>query len=586
MNTLLKSALREIIKSKGRYLAIFIIVALGVGFFTGLRACRPSLTETAGVYYKTQNLFDFKMLSSVGFSKDAPQNLANQSNISFAQGAYSEDVIFSLDGNETNFRVHSITRDINKLAVISGRLPSCDNECVIDADYATADMIGKTLSFSKENNQDLLNTFHKTEHMIVGIVRTPLYISSECGATSLGNGNISAFLFVSETCFIKDYYQELYVSLKDRPEVYSNSYDDYISDLKPEITELSQEQADLRYESIVEATQSDIDDAKQILDQSNADLQAGKSTAIQKTAEQLLTMGQTATNDNPNYAQAVARISDSFAEAEAELSIRYGELTTAQNNLDELALPTVYGLTRSENTGYTAFTQDSTIIENISVVFPIFFFLVSVLVCATTMTRMIDEQRTQIGVLKAMGYSKSQIVGKYLLYAGSAGIFGSIIGFFAGTAIIPMIFWYAYSTSYNFADQRVYVFDPTLYALSLLIALLCTAGVTLFCCRKELRDVPATILRPKALKKGKRIFLERFNNLWQHISFLHKVSLRNVLRYKQRFILMILGISGCTALLCESRVEMLDNYCKYIRIKIFMQIEITAACVKDQDSRE
>ena len=181
--------------------------------------------------------------------------------------------------------------------------------------------------------------------------------------------------------------------------------------------------------------------------------------------------------------------------------------------------------------------------------FPVFFFLVAALVCVTTMSRMVDEQRTQIGVWKAMGYDKSLISLKYIIYAGSSGFIGSVLGFFIGTYFIPKAFWNAYSSMYNFTDQLTYNFDPVMFAASLAVALLCTAGVGIYSCRKELREVPASILRPKAPRNGKRILLERIGWLWRRISFLHKVTLRNVMRYKQRFFLMILGVSGCTALL-------------------------------------
>lgn len=163
-----------------------------------------------------------------------------------------------------------------------------------------------------------------------------------------------------------------------------------------------------------------------------------------------------------------------------------------------------------DNAGYTAFEQDSIIIENISVVFPAFFFLVAALVCVTTMTRMIEEQRTQVGVLKAMGYGKGKFCGKYLFYAASAALIGSVLGFFIGTIFIPMIFWSAYSTAYNFADTLLYSFEPLVYILSLAIAMLCTAGVTVLCCRNALRDVPASILRPKTPKKRQTDFGRAF----------------------------------------------------------------------------
>lgn len=151
-------------------------------------------------------------------------------------------------------------------------------------------------------------------------------------------------------------------------------------------------------------------------------------------------MGQSASPENPYYAQMLSEIDDAFADAESELAKNYAELAASQKEVDSIEPPTVYALTRNENAGYVAFEQDSTIIENISVVFPVFFFLVAALVCITTMTRMVEKQRAQIGVLKAMGYGKGRICGKYLFYAASAGLIGSVLGFFIGTAFIPMVF--------------------------------------------------------------------------------------------------------------------------------------------------
>lgn len=505
MGVFFKSTFREIKNSFTRFLAIFIIIALGVGFFAGLRACRPALTETAGDYFESQNFYDFRYLSSVGFSKDSVAALSGKESISAAEGALYEDVLIPIDGNDTPVRVHSITDSVNSLCLVSGRMPEQENECVVDADYFDEDMIGKTILLSEENSEETVSAFGVSSFSVVGRVTTPLYISADRGTTSLGDGKIAAFLFVDESCFTAEYYMELYLSLCDRGEAYSDKYKNRILEEKDIVTEWVEAEAQLWYEQIVSEAQRKVDDAK-------------------------------------------AEIDGSFADAESELDMHYAELADAQQEVDSIEQPAVYVLTRTDNAGYVSFEQDSTIIENISVVFPVFFFLVAALVCVTTMTRMVEEQRTQIGVLKAMGYSKGRICWKYLFYAGSAGLAGSILGFFIGTALMPMVFWSAYATTYNFADTLLYSFDPVMYILSLVISMLCTAGVTILCCRNALREVPAAILRPKTPKNGKRILIERFK-LWRRVSFLHKVSLRNVIRYKQRFFLMILGISGCTALL-------------------------------------
>lgn len=205
-------------------------------------------------------------------------------------------------------------------------------------------------------------------------------------------------------------------------------------------------------------------------------------------------------------------------------------------------------LGRDKNIGYACFESDSDIVEGISNVFPIFFFLVAALVCITTMTRMVEEQRTQIGILKALGYSEGTIMGKYLFYSGSAAVLGCGIGFLLGSYIFPVVIWSAYRIMYRLGDIRI-ILDWKLGLISLIVSILCSMGTTIATCRYELTSVAAELMRPKAPKSGKRIILERIPFLWNRMKFLRKVSARNIFRYKQRFYMMVFGIGGCTALL-------------------------------------
>ena len=238
-----------------------------------------------------------------------------------------------------------------------------------------------------------------------------------------------------------------------------------------------------------------------------------------------------------------------FADAEDELRDAEQKLADARADLAELKRPTTYVLTREENTGYVCFGNDTSIVAAISVVFPAFFFLVAALVCMTTMTRMVDEQRTQIGVLKALGYSNAQIMGKYLFYSGTAALAGSGAGFALGSIGLPWIIWEIYGMIYGFAPLK-FVFSPALTLLSFAAALVCSMGATWYACRVELNRQASELIRPKTPRAGKRVFLEYITPLWKRLSFLHKVSVRNVLRYRSRLIMMVLGIGGCTALLC------------------------------------
>ena len=188
--------------------------------------------------------------------------------------------------------------------------------------------------------------------------------------------------------------------------------------------------------------------------------------------------------------------------------------------------------------------------NSISAIFPLFFFLVAALVCMTTMTRMIDDQRTQIGVLKALGYSNGAVLAKYLFYSGSAAAIGAGGGFFFGSWIFPAVIWKAYGMMLNFADRPcAYIVNRPLFLACMAVALLCSMGATWVSCASDFRVAPAQLIRPKAPAAGKRILLERIGPLWRRIGFLYKVSLRNIFRYKKRFFMMVIGISGCTALL-------------------------------------
>jgi putative ABC transport system permease protein len=164
------------------------------------------------------------------------------------------------------------------------------------------------------------------------------------------------------------------------------------------------------------------------------------------------------------------------------------------------------------------------------------------------MNRMVEEQRTQIGVLKALGYSERTIMAKYMFYSGSAAVSGCIIGFFWGTWFFPKVIWYAYGMMYQM-DTLVYLFDWKMAVISLVVSLLCSVGTTWICCRYELTEVAAELMRPKAPKAGKRVIFEYIPFLWKRLKFLQKVAVRNVFRYKKRFFMMVLGISGCSALL-------------------------------------
>lgn len=207
-----------------------------------------------------------------------------------------------------------------------------------------------------------------------------------------------------------------------------------------------------------------------------------------------------------------------------------------------------YVLDIDSNAGFYQYEQDTERIDNVAKVFPLVFFIVAVLICLTTMTRMVEEERSQIGTLKSLGYKDSAIIFKYILYATLATIIGSIIGVVIGYRLLPELCFEMYKNMYRLGDIKLSYYASLTFQ-GMIIALLCTLGATIYTCRKTLKESPANLLRPVAPAAGKRVLLERIPIIWNHLSFSHKVTVRNVFRYKKRFLMTIIGIAGCTGLI-------------------------------------
>ena len=249
-----------------------------------------------------------------------------------------------------------------------------------------------------------------------------------------------------------------------------------------------------------------------------------------------------------DYEKAKQDAEKELADAEQELKDAEEELLDARDEIDSMDTPDLTILDRNSNVGYNNLDSSSDIVAGVSRVFPVFFILIAALVCITTMTRMIDEERTQIGTLKALGYTDREIMNKYLIYSGSGAVLGCALGIAAGSTIFPQILWKAYCIMLSIQPNVVLTVN---WPLSLAVLVTYTAimlFVTWWCCHKTLAENPAELIRPKAPEAGKQIFVEKLP-FWKRISFLNKVTIRNIFRYKQRLAMMLIGIGGCTALL-------------------------------------
>lgn len=310
----------------------------------------------------------------------------------------------------------------------------------------------------------------------------------------------------------------------------------------------------------LEPYRKQLEDAKAQLDSGYAQIAAGQAE-LDAAREMISSGGAQLETAKKQYEQGKAEAERGFAEAEKELASGKAQLDAAKAELDKGAAELdsaekqikninhadTYVLDRDTNAGYVCFESDTNVVQSVASVFPVFFFLVAALVCLTTMTRMIADQRTQIGIMKALGYSSGAIMGKYMFYSGSATVLGSIFGIAAGSFAFPAIVWFGYGLIYNLSGLTFTMNWPLaagITAANLAVTLL----VTWYCCAKELKCAPAELIRPKAPEAGKRILLERIPTVWNDMSFMQKVSARNIMRYKKRIFMMLLGIGGCTAL--------------------------------------
>ena len=235
-------------------------------------------------------------------------------------------------------------------------------------------------------------------------------------------------------------------------------------------------------------------------------------------------------------------------EADEQLADGEKQLDDAQKKIDMLENAKWYVYDRDDNTSYTGLEEDALRVDNIAKVFPLFFLIVAALVCLTTMSRMVEEKRTETGTLKALGYSNADISAKYLIYAGLAGLGGCIIGGIAGVFTLPNIIVEAYGVMYLLPKTRL-VISWDSFIISSAVAILCICLVAVLSCRSDLRLEPATLMRPKAPKPGKRILLEYITPVWKRMNFTSKVTARNLFRYKARFFMTVIGVAGCTALI-------------------------------------
>ncbi len=307
----------------------------------------------------------------------------------------------------------------------------------------------------------------------------------------------------------------------------------------------------------LEAAKAQLDEASDEIKKGREELEQAKADAEEEfaKAEKELADARIELKDGEKelaegweeYYEGLAEFEEEKADAEIEIADAKIEIADAEKELSELKTPVWYVFDRNDNPGYSMYETNAYIVENVGKVFPVFFFLVAMLVCLTTMTRMVEEQRTETGTLKALGYGKGAAISKYLIYAALASISGAVFGIAVCVYVFPFIIHLAYKMMFILPDLE-YIAMPGTWLLTVLVCILCTTLSVIIAGYYELRENPAELMRPKAPKSGKRVLLERITFIWKKLSFNRKVTVRNLFRYKKRMFMTVLGIAGCAAL--------------------------------------
>lgn len=545
--TYLKASVREILYSKGRFIAIVLIILLGTLLYVGIKATGPILNHSASRYVDQQELSNLQIISTGGLT-DEDEHLAEK--IPNAKIESGHQLFYADNKKNQVIKLYSYNKKAqqNQLIVKSGRLPKKENEIVLDV---KAKAEGYRLKQIYQIDQP--DQLERKDYQIVGFVQSPMYISTEeRGLSNVGNGTVDFFGYIPESNFSSEIKSVIYVrfdNLGDK-ETYGKAYKDAMEKNTEQVEKLFADRPQERVAQIKADAEKELQPRKVEIADNLAKLEAGQKQLDQAKA-QLEQQAKLIPADNPQLTQAQAQLETQEKELDAnreKLSAAQQKIADSQKELDELKTPSYSFDQRADNPGFQEYGDLSERIAAIANVFPVFFFFIAALITFTTMTRMVEENRREIGTLKALGYSRFEISIKYIIYALSAAAIGIVLGSVIGTNTLPRLIFELSSDRYNLPGvEAFYLFRPIVQAT--IAFLLASLGAALLVLMRELHEKPAELLQAKAPKPGKRIFLERITPIWSRLSFNQKVSYRNLFRYKSRMIMAVIGIAGCAALM-------------------------------------
>ncbi len=565
-----KNVLRGIRGSLNRFLSILFIVALGSGFMAGLAATSPDMYATADKFMDDCGWYDIDVKSSLGLTGDDVSAIEALDCTETAMPARVMDLELAAGEDSYTARVYATLDDnggseLNRMTLTEGRYPENSGECVVQTTagrYFDGELdIGSTLTLLKSGSdyETVRELTAGEELTVVGFVESPMSISVTADASTAGSGAVGLSVYTTGDYFTFDYYTDIYFTLRGAREL--DTFGEEYSELRTGAVEQTENIAAERERARTDEVRGE---AEEQLDRLGAALEAvedaiavrralGEDTAgrlrlngmaaalLAQSAPELsalLTQTQQAVTEQLQGAQELPALPDTLKK----------QIADGEKRLDELEDAVWIVRTREDSAGFSAYKSNVGKVAALSKIFPVFFFMVALLVALTTMTRLVEENRGQIGTLKALGFSNGQVLGEYLLYSLLSSALGCALGFGVGFRLFPRAISSAYGMMFTLPQTQT----PFRLSIALWVAPVTVGSIllaTLWACWSEFCACPARLMQPKAPAAGKRIWLEHIPFVWKRIPFTHKVTCRNLFRYKKRLFMTIIGVAGCSALL-------------------------------------
>ncbi len=554
-----KDLLQSFTGSKGRFLSILTLMMLGSLALVGLKVASPNMERTAWTFLKNTNAADTIVIADYGLDQ------ADQTELQTISGAdvefgYMTDL--TLEGSQDAIRIFSNTEKISKFQLTQGRLPEQEDELALADFLKDRYQIGQVIHLSQKNASN--SQLKRESYTITGFIHSPdIFSKTDMGSSASGNGNLSAYGVVTKGNFKSSVYtiaRLRFTSLTDVNPFYTD-YEKKLEEEEVTLKELVADNGQARLEKMKKDAQKSLDEGKKQLDQAETNLTAGKKR-LQETESRLQGQEvQLSQLPEPQKSQASSQLEEAkeqlkqekekLSQAETNLAIEKDKWQTSQDEVNALTEPTYHVYNRKSSPtgqGYLMYSNSAMSIRAVGNIFPVVLYAVAAMVTFTTMTRFVDEERTNAGIFKALGYHSKDIIAKFVIYGLVAGTLGTLLGILIGHYVLAPTISHIITERMIVGESQQH-FYWTYSCLALGLSLIASVLPAYLVSRRELHEEAAQLLLPKPPVKGSKILLERITFIWSHLSFTQKVTARNIFRYKQRMLMTIFGVAGSVALL-------------------------------------